>query len=679
MKKWIANCKLLIANCKLNNKGFPGPSLETRNSLSYLKGIVFLLPLAVILAQSGCRERTTIQGGGNSRWQESGANWQEELLTYAVDNLNQMEKFQTKETFFHVFQQIYTFQKSFEENEKADEAKFDPLTAAWPETEMLGQIVDRLNQWIRSQPPPGDWTPDPLLETLPETLGELPLVKDTGKMEFSPFDGYALQEAVYLRNAALWARGDALDDLSRAKNLFDWTVRNIQLEEDAKQRIPLFPWESLIFGRGTAMERAWLFILLARQEGLDAVLLAIADPAENTPIARGIRPLQPWCAAVFIDNNAYLFDPLLGMPIPGKDGIRHDAQGRLELQPATLAEVIADESLLKRLDLDSEKTYTVKQADLENLVALVEASPTYLSYRMKLIQSRLAGKQKMVLTTSATEQAQRWKSVPGVGKSRLWLMPYETLERRSQLKPDGIIGQLAEFLRFFALPNTPLSKGRLLHLKGQLSGLEGATGFYQSARPSYQDLGYLSELPSNQDLDKMKQDLAKIKKDLTKAYNDPTAPPTPFLQSRKQELDERIADVDLAKMAKKLEEEYAGIVMKVSQFKSEEEKKLAEAAAQQQSLQILVTNILFGKQDATYWLALVAYDRGNYNSAEDYLSKRILEKMPNSTWRHGALYNLARTVEAAGQIERAAMIYQSDPEAPDTYGRQLRAHWLQEK
>ena len=69
---------------------------------------------------------------------------------------------------------------------------------------------------------------------------------------------------------------------------------------------------------------------------------------------------------MLIDGNAYLFDPFLGMPIPGKDGIRHDAQGRLELQPATLAEILADPALLKRLDIDSQKTYPVKQADLRN-------------------------------------------------------------------------------------------------------------------------------------------------------------------------------------------------------------------------------------------------------------------------------------------------------------------------
>jgi hypothetical protein len=642
-----------------------------------MKNLVYLLPLIFLTVCGGCRRQATDPGAGNSQWQQSNPQWQEELLTYAIENLNQMEKYQTQETFFGLFRQIYALQEAAADKDK--KKNLDTLAAAWPESEMFNQILDRLNQWVRSQPPPGDWKPDGLVETLPESLKELPMVKGLGSMEFSPFDGNFLLESVYLRDVALWARGDALDDLSRAKNLFNWTIRNIQLDEDDKDRVPLFPWESLFFGRGTAMERAWIFILLARQQDLDAAVLALAEPAENPPATGESKPLKQWCVAVLIDGNAYLFDPLLGMPIPGKDGIRHDAQGRLELQPATLAEILADPALLKRLDIDSQKNYPVKQADLRNLAALVEASPASLSYRMKLIESRLAGKQKMALTTSATAQAEHWKSVPGVGRTELWLMPYETIRRRSQLAPQDILGQLGEFMRFYALPDAPLAKGRLLHIKGLLSGQEGATGFYQLARPPFEELASLSQLPSIQDLDKMKQDLAKMKNDLVKANNDPSTAPSPFLQSQKQELDEKMADVNLAKMAKKLEEEYTDILIKIPKFKSEEEKQNAVAAFQRQAMHIMLTNILYGKEDATYWLALVVYYRGNYSSAEDYLSKRILERTPNSPWRHGALFNLAQTVEATGQIERAAMIYQSDPEAPDAYGRQLRARWLLEK
>ena len=173
---------------------------------------------------------------------------------------------------------------------------------------------------------------------------------------------------------------------------------------------------------------------------------------------------------MLIDGNAYLFDPFLGMPIPAKDGVRRDAQGRLELQPATLAEILADPSLLKRLDVDSKRSYPVKPADLGNVVVLVEASPDALSYRMKLIESHLAGKQKMALTASADEQSRRWKSVSGIGSAEIWKVPYETIERRRHLEPPDILGQLGEFMRFYALPNAPLAKGRWMQIKGQFSG-----------------------------------------------------------------------------------------------------------------------------------------------------------------------------------------------------------------
>jgi hypothetical protein len=636
-------------------------------------GIALLLPLLLIAGCNGSSEHKTTHGG-NYQWQESGDKWREELLTYAVDSLNHMEKFQNQETFIHIFRQIYTWQQ-FSEKEN-NTALPDPLTAAWPETEMLQQIVDRLNQWIRTQKPPSDWKPDPIIDSLPEPYKQLHIVEGLDKTEFSAFDGYALHEAVLLRDAATWARGDALDDLSRAKNLFDWTIRNIQLEKDAQERIMLFPWEAMVFGRGTAMERAWVFVLMARQEGLDAVLLAVVDPADNGPIAKVIKP---WCVAVLIDKKAYLFDPALGMPIPAKDGVKHDAGGRLEIQPATLEEVVADESLLKQLDIDSTNTYPIKQSDIKNLAALVECSPAYLSYRMKLIESRLVGNQKMILTTSATAQAERWKSVPGIDKARLWIRPYETIRRRTLLSPAGICNHLGEFLSFYALPNAPLSKGRLMQLKGDFIGLEGATQFYQSARPSNQELIYLSDLPSIQELDKRQRELTKIKSDLVKANNDPSTPPSRLSQQVKADVDDKMADIDLAKTVKKLEEEYTNFVVKMTRFQSKEEETAAKADFQRQALQMMLVNILQGKQDATYWLGLIAYQRGNYNSAIDYLLKRTLEMHPDGPWGNGARYNLALAVEASGEIDRAVMMYQSDPDAPDLLGRLLRAKWLGEK
>ena len=192
----------------------------------------------------------------------------DEMLLYAIDELNGLEEFNSADSLREILDR-------FNPNNppKADQ-RIDPLLAAWPEPEMFRRIIDQLNQWIR-QPPAADWKPDPMIASLPKRFQELPQVKSLGEMEFSRFDGFVVQEAVWLRDVGRSAQGDVLDELDRARNLFDWTVRNIQLEPDRLDRIPQLPRETLLFGRGTASERAWVFILLLRQLDIDAAVLAV--------------------------------------------------------------------------------------------------------------------------------------------------------------------------------------------------------------------------------------------------------------------------------------------------------------------------------------------------------------------------------------------------------------------
>ena len=88
---------------------------------------------------------------------------------------------------------------------------------------------------------------------------------------------------------------------------------------------------------------------------------------------------------------------------------------------------------------------------------------------------------------------------------------------------------------------------------------------------------------------------------------------------------------------------------------------------------------LRGKQDASYWLGLIAYQRGNYPVAIDYFARRTLEFMPSGPWSDGARYNLARTFEASGEPERAILQYDSNADSPGYLGDLLRAKWLKQK
>jgi hypothetical protein len=553
--------------------------------------------------------------------------------------------------------------------------------AEFPSREMLDQIVVQLNQWVSTQKLQDDWKLDPLVATLPPRLAEMPAVSALDQPQFVRSDGVALQEAIWLRYVSKWARGNQLDELSQARQLFDWTVRNIQLEDpQARQRLAQMPGETLLLGRGSAVERAWVFILLARQQGLDAAILALADPVDPAG-----TPPRPWTTGLLIGGDVYLFDPGLGMPLPAPDGVRLDGAGSLEIRPATLAQLAADDSLLHRLDLDQQRLYAVSSSDLDRVVALVEASPAYLARRMKLVESRLVGARSAVLSTSATAQVDRWKAAPQIADARLWTFPYEVLldyvllerqdptpEQLQQLIPDlrpfsvayaapaqddgslrYRLGQVNPFFipppspgevdPFYVPRGTPLRKGmnraplgraRVLHLKGVFVGEQGATRLYQEARPS---------------------------------------------------------DEQLANMA----EDYYRIALKDVERLPQEQRQAARQQLKQvtaQRARIEEPLLRRAKQAASYWLGLVNFDLAqlelgqkdpdaaakHFQTAIDYLRTRTLEASPDGPWTEGADYNLARCYEATGQYRQAITRYASHPNSPSHHGNMLRARWLNE-
>lgn len=544
-----------------------------------------LAACSIVLAGgcAGCTDSSARVSPGARGERETASQYQTEIFDTAIGNLRRVEE-------------------------------FGPM-------EMLDEIVHRLNQWQQTQQPPADWRPDPMLATLPEHLADLEAVKGLDRPEFTRYDGFALQEAVWLRDVSNWTRGSRLDDLSRAAHLFDWTVRNIQLEpapadtdDAALRRAGQLPVETLLFGRGTALERAWVFVLLARQQGLDAAVLGLADPEDPAG-----RPPRPWAVGVLSEGSIYLFDPSLSLPVPGPDGIRLDDDGQLQIRPATLAQAVEDEAVVGQLDVGRNRPYRLKFSDLDRVVALIEASPPYLARRMKLVESHLAGDQKVVLTTNASGQAERWKARPEIHDARLWTLPYETLRQHEHLGPAQQRQRHLEWAPFRMGPDSALWKGRVLHLKGVFTGEGRAARYYQMARPSDRELADLA----NQ-----------------------------LYRAARENLEE-------------LPDENGALA----------DARLRQAAAEQARL--VRPLLVRAKQNASYWLGLIAFEQGNHRSAINYFIKRTLEAWPGGPWTHGAKYNLARSFEASGQAQKAIELYRADPTSPGYHGNFLRARWLE--
>ncbi len=436
--------------------------------------------------------------------------------------------------------------------------------------EALTQVVERLDQWALGQKQIAGWKPAALIESLPTNLTDSPLMRRLDNLQFAIGDGPMLQETVWLREAARFAVGRETEPLARARALFDWTIRNYQLEASPASDSPTIrrlPWQIMIRGQATADERAWLFALLARQQGLDVVVLAIDDDGDT----------RVWLPALVHGGQLHLFDAELGVPIPRPK----------TTEIATLADAVANAEVLSQLDVEGHE-YRVKPEMLKKVTALVPASPQNLSERMHLVESRLAGRQRMELTVDADGLAIELRKLPNIADVRLWDLPIARAQPASSTDRD----EWQREMEPFSLSGRWLWKGRVLQLCGRLPGENGALIDLMHARPSDDD-------------------------------------------------------IENAKAAKQIDARL-------------------EAA------------IRTSKQDASYWLGIASFERGNLSAAMDYFSERVLAASPKGPWTEGARYNLGRTYEALGKNAEAVRTYQNT-QGPQRAGNLLRAKWLGER
>jgi tetratricopeptide (TPR) repeat protein len=469
-----------------------------------------------------------------------------------------------------------------------------------PEPTNLAQtnelVVGRLNEWLELGHPRADWHMEPLINTLPAPWPERLTEALLGQQRFVIQDGQLLQETVLMNQAAQAACGEEVDDLEAAAALFDWVVRNIQMPKNESlgrmtldDLLPQFPNETLRFGQGRAIDRAWVFVQMARQQGLEAVVLSLPNGERG-----GHR--AAWLVAVLIPSpegqpaSLYLFEPMLGLPIPGPAG-----QGI-----ATLKQLRADPGLLRQLDLDAEHPYPVDAEQLDQIVAWVECDPAQLSWRMRALEKHMGGRNRVVLSVDPSRVAEDVLATGQVEEVALWPDPFEAVIRRTPTDPvqqerqSAIMRQHLKPYMVGVVPDElsqiPMAvmRGRLQHLRGQYLGDPGANAMYQMAR---------------------------------------------------------LADADLERL------------------------NLTEAQRE-----ILVLD----KQNASYWLALIAYERAMYPLAEHGLKTATIEASPDGPWSESARFNLARVYEALDRPDEAIALYEAETTSSQRHGNLLRARWLRE-
>jgi hypothetical protein len=228
--------------------------------------------------------------------------------------------------------------------------------------------------------------------------GELREVEAT---RFSPLDAHYLEFCCLLRDAARslrlneraegkGAKGPAAR-LEQVRRAFDWVNRQVILHERGLDLDP--PEFALRRGQGSASERALIFLTLLRQADLDGCL--IAYPGKDGPVY--------WLAGVLLADSGggdvYLFDPRLGLPVPGPDG-----------GIATLAQLRSQPEILKQFDLKAPYEYDVKPEQAAKAEVHLALPLSALSPRMRFLENVLGAQDRVNLALRPALLVERFEA-----------------------------------------------------------------------------------------------------------------------------------------------------------------------------------------------------------------------------------------------------------------------------
>ena len=420
------------------------------------------------------------------------------------------------------------------------------------------------------------------------------------------------------------AEGDR-DRLSTTLKLFDWTVRNVAIEPDRipNPGIPDPPggrfkfdgpgyrqtvYQTAMRGSGDALQRAELFIRLCRQAGSDAFAIAASGDGSTDP--------TPFAVGVLIGDDVYLFEPRLGIPIPGPDSVG----------VATLRQARRDASVMRRLTVPGFFEYPLSKSDVQSVVALVPATPESLSPRMRRLQQALTGNRRMSTHVAWEPTAERIDAASGISGVRLWDQPvaseeYAEMLRRMMDRDARLAAYVAQRWLMIESP-VPASRTLALGRYRQLVGRFDAGDAGESDGRGARELLLRLRQPEFEIEDLRTDPQLQKKYDLRRQLGMPEA-----------DFDRQI-----------------GFVQEL---------------------------LRQGKRTATYWLSLIQYEDGMFDNAVRWLDDRVLDAADGAEgrWNGPAYYNLARAHEAAGRTDDALRLYRREGLATE-HGARIRARLL---
>lgn len=399
-------------------------------------------------------------------------------------------------------------------------AELDPASAQQ-------RITGLLNAWVDGRTGHEAWKTPAMVQTLEGDVARFPLLGQLSAPRFIESDTDYLRLNYLLNQLASWVADNGVDDplfgawilqqesrlgtagveqLRVANRLFDWTIRNIALERrEAEGPAPPAPplpaglefrgpgyrqttFQTLFRGTGDSLQRARVFMQLCRQANIDSCFLCIRQ--DDSP------SLREWAVGVLVGKELFLFEPELGIPIPGA--------GQVGI--ATLEEARKDASIMRRLNVPGWFDYPWTSAQIQQTIAYIDVPVESLTWRMAELEKGLTGDLRMALAFPADAKSETFDAVPGVAGVRLWPVSIQSqiyeMAIAAEARSNAMLA-VYEASRWGMLEgNFPLPRARWRHLEGKFDDEEERAG----ARVLYMQLllpeADIENLMSNVDLQK---------------------------------------------------------------------------------------------------------------------------------------------------------------------------------
>jgi len=523
-----------------------------------------------------------------------------------------------------------------------DAFRYLPQLIRLDRTAALKEIRYQLNTWSSSVSEQGTWKSSGLLDSVSGALRTIDFSKRMTKLEFGEPECEFLMQCQMMKEVGKWVverpyhdplfspwlsqrKSEMAEDewikLEIALKLFDWSICNVGIDGQAKDamrlvtnsempfddRAPIYrqlPWQTMMFARGDTWQRARVFTQLAFIQGIDCVVLALPSLTGATENAS----LRLWCIGVPIGGELYLFEPQWGLPIPSQtsDGI------------ATLREAKENPAVLRRAKLPGRfDEYPVVQTDLKSLVALIDVEPFALGRTMHSLERSITGENRVRLSMDADALEEKLNKIDSAVAVRLWNVPWiahaynQSMRERINENSAFSMAYVASFGSF--IMDTPISRARNLHFKGQFESTPEASGALRS---------YMDVRVDEQTLKDLEYD--------------------------------RTVQANLG-VVKQPDEELARFKFRVAQAQEYFRRS---------------------KFDVAIFLAMLNMDLGKLDTANDWLSKRLLKIPGTERWHAHAHYLLGRNYEQQGDMAAAIKEYEFE-NSPQEAGNRIRIRKIQ--